>query len=210
MKGPQVLSCGLLLNLLFQLSDSTSRRDPHLRLSRPRIFQSPLLQSRITILFSSLVIALNSTFSQAPRSHVSMSLENNGAQERIIIIGAGIIGPSTAYSLALDLKVAAHSSTRHSCRCVPKITVVESSHYLCPAASSQATGGLGDPGFGNNRTADKAGVGSLSYKMHVDMAAKYIGKQAYCFGLQVFRSAVVCDALHSNVSSLYTVLHQKI
>ena len=125
-----------------------------------------------------------------------MSLPDNDAQGGVVIIGGGIIGMSTAYSLALDLKEAAKSSIPHdSRRLEPKITVIESSDRLCPAASSQATGGLGDFGFGNNKTAGKAGVGWLSYKMHVDMAAKNNGEKEYGFGPQVFHSAVVCVAL---------------
>ena len=115
-----------------------------------------------------------------------MSLDNNGFPDGVIIIGGGIIGLSTAYSLALDLKEAAQSSPQQDRRNVPNITLVESSDRLCPAASSQATGGLGDFGFGTDRSAGVAGVGSLSYEMHVDMAAKYNGEERYGFGRQVF------------------------
>lgn len=134
---------------------------------------------------NSLFTALYSTFSYGPTPLNSISLDNSGLQDGVIIIGGGIVGLSTAYSLALDLKEAAQSSAQQNPHNVPRITLVESSDRLCPAASSQATGGLGDFGFGTNKSAGVAGVGSLSYKMHMDMAAKYNGEECYGFSRQV-------------------------
>ncbi|KAF2872844.1 hypothetical protein BDV95DRAFT_605434 [Massariosphaeria phaeospora] len=87
-------------------------------------------------------------------------------QDGVVIIGGGIIGLSTAYSLALALQ--------NGRRPMPRITIIESSDRLCPAASSQATGGLGD--FGDNHTGF-GGIISLTYQMHVDMAAQYNGEE---------------------------------
>jgi glycine/D-amino acid oxidase-like deaminating enzyme len=106
----------------------------------------------------------------------------------VVIIGGGLIGLSTAYSLALTL----NESSKPDNRChMPKFTIIESSDRLCPAASSQATGGIGDFGFGSGNTG-VAGVGSLSFKMHVDMAAKYNGREAYGFVEQVISPYIAC------------------
>ena len=59
--------------------------------------------------FSSLTRALFSTIGFGPRPFDRMNIENDAVQERVVIIGGGIIGLSTAYSLALDLK------RRHDC-----------------------------------------------------------------------------------------------
>ena len=81
---------------------------------------------------------------------------------------------------------------------------------MCPAASSHAIGGLGDFGFGSNRLVGKTGLGSLSYRKHVDMAKRYNGEEVYGFGQQVLASVVPCITLHIYVSSLYTVLHRSV
>lgn len=140
-----------------------------------------LLRSLITTLWSTLphgAPPVDETLS--PNSQNIVGLENDEVQDGVVIIGGGIMGLSTAYSLALALNEAASSKPENR-RNVPKITIIESSDRLCPAASSHATGGLGDFGY----TAGVSGVGSLSYKMHVEMAARYNGRKAYGFSEQV-------------------------
>ena len=136
-------------------------------------------------LFTSFVTALYTSLYHAPKALYNMSQQESSAQEGVVIIGGGIIGLSTAYSIAHDMQKAVQCSTQQPYRPVPKITLVESSDRLCPAASSQATGGIGDYGFGPDKTAGKSGVGWLSYKMHVEMAAKHNGEELYGFSQQV-------------------------
>ncbi|KAF2115820.1 hypothetical protein BDV96DRAFT_599379 [Lophiotrema nucula] len=145
------------------------------------------LASLIALLSSSVTYApppIKAMGSLWPKPQEQIGFEHNNVQDGVVIIGGGIIGLSTAYSLALALNETVRTSKAQHRRRIPKITIVESSDRLCPAASSQATGGLGDFGFGENKTG-VAGVSSLSYKMHVEMAAKYNGEEVYGFGEQL-------------------------
>jgi len=60
-----------------------------------------------------------------------------------VILGAGVIGLATAYQLALAHRKTANTTSKpHS-----RIVVIERAAHISPAASGQATGGLGDFGF---------------------------------------------------------------
>lgn len=101
-------------------------------------------------------------------------------QDTTVILGAGIIGLSTAYYLALALK----ESSTASLPCQPKVVVVEPSHDICPGASSGATGGLGDFGFSDAVSL----LGDFSYSLHKDLALTYQGRKNWGFRDQnVFR-----------------------
>ena len=113
-----------------------------------------------------------------------LSMNTHTNQDGIVIIGGGVIGLSTAYSLALSLQEIAKDLTLDQRSRLPNITVVESSDRLCPAASSKATGGLGDFGFDNGPTG-LADLALLSYEMHKEMAQKYNGEKRYGFSSQV-------------------------
>ena len=80
-----------------------------------------------------------------------------------VILGAGVIGLSTAYQLALALEASenAVSGISH-----PKIVVVEPAARISPSASGQATGGLGNFGFGS----PTAELGLLSYGLFQKVA----------------------------------------
>ncbi|OCK91102.1 FAD dependent oxidoreductase [Cenococcum geophilum 1.58] len=101
--------------------------------------------------------------------------------ESTVILGAGVIGLSTAYYLALTLNEATALSpvlVRHV------VVVVEPSNDICPGASGQATGGLGDFGFGPETTP----LGSLSYLLHKNLASEFGGKDKYGFNdLNIYR-----------------------
>jgi hypothetical protein len=86
-----------------------------------------------------------------------------------VILGAGVIGLSTAYYLALALNGTSSSTPK------PPIVVIEPSHDVCPAASGEATGGLGDFGFSDQTSP----LGQLSYSLHKALAAAYGGTQQY-------------------------------
>ncbi|KAL3479804.1 FAD dependent oxidoreductase [Aspergillus californicus] len=95
--------------------------------------------------------------------------------EGTVILGAGVVGLSTAYYLALALN---ESAPR------PPIVVIEPSQDVCPGASGEATGGLGDFGF----SAQTSALGSLSYSLHQQLASTYQGRDRYGFSdLGVFR-----------------------
>ncbi|KAF2650298.1 nucleotide-binding domain-containing protein, partial [Lophiostoma macrostomum CBS 122681] len=96
-----------------------------------------------------------------------------------VIIGGGVVGLSTAYSLALALKDASASDSS----AIPMITVIEPSNEISPAASTHATGGIGD--FGSKSNPSVASVAKLSYNMHVKMAAEHNGAEKYGFSEQV-------------------------
>lgn len=86
--------------------------------------------------------------------------------ESTVILGAGVIGLSTAYYLAMSLS--GNYSTLPSRY---RILVIEPSHDICPGASGGATGGLGDFGF----VETVAPLGNLSYQLHEDLASAYDG-----------------------------------
>lgn len=91
-----------------------------------------------------------------------------------VVFGAGVIGLSTAYYLALAVQNTAKA----------KIVVVEPSAHIAPAASGQATGGLGNFGFGP----ETAELGSLSYALFQDLAGK-AGREQFGFSdLSVYRT----------------------
>ncbi|KAJ5113059.1 hypothetical protein N7456_001593 [Penicillium angulare] len=101
-------------------------------------------------------------------------------QDTTVILGAGVIGLSTAYYLALALK----ENSTASLPCQPKIVVVEPSHDICPGASGGATGGLGDFGFSDAVSR----LGELSYSLHKDLALAYQDRKNWGFRDQnIFR-----------------------
>ncbi|KAJ5717571.1 hypothetical protein N7488_003217 [Penicillium malachiteum] len=103
-------------------------------------------------------------------------------QDITVILGASVIGLSTAYYLALSLK----ENSAASLPCRPKVVVVEPSHDICPGASGTATGGLGDFGFSNAVSL----LGELSYSLHKDLALAYQGRKYWGFRDQdVYRVA---------------------
>lgn len=116
------------------------------------------------------------------------AIKGDNGHDRIVIIGGGVIGLSTAYSLALDIK-SAGETLASSGNAKPKITVIESSNEVCPAASSHATGVIGD--FGSKFRPKLAGLQKLSYDMHVNWAEDFDGAKNYGFTRQVGRSACV-------------------
>jgi hypothetical protein len=112
---------------------------------------------------------------------MSPSSKQQATEEGIVILGAGVIGLSTAYYVALSLNEASllpPSSSR-----VP-VVVIEPSNDICPGASGEATGGLGDFGF----SLQTSPLGRLSYSLHNGLASKYGGREKYGFSdLGVFR-----------------------
>lgn len=95
--------------------------------------------------------------------------------ETTVILGAGVIGLSTAYHLATALS--GHSSALPSRY---RILVIEPSHDICPGASGGATGGLGDFGFSET----VAPLGNLSYHLHEELASAYDGSRNWGFADQ--------------------------
>jgi FAD dependent oxidoreductase len=89
-----------------------------------------------------------------------------------LILGAGVIGLSTAFHLASALQDA--NSSSRTTQASP-IVVVESSKDVCPAASGQSCGGLGDFGFGP----ETAALGVLSYRLHQLWADSFNGRKEY-------------------------------
>ena len=79
-----------------------------------------------------------------------------------VILGVGVIGLATAYQLALAHRETANTTSRPP----GKIIVVERAAHISPAASGQATGGLGDFGFASA----VADLGVLSYKLFQELA----------------------------------------
>jgi hypothetical protein len=97
----------------------------------------------------------------------------------VVILGAGVIGLSTAYYLALSLN---ENGTANNS--LPPIVVVDPSKHICPGASSQATGGLGDFGFGPRTSA----LGAFSYNLHKELALEHNGRETYAFSdLKIYR-----------------------
>lgn len=113
---------------------------------------------------------LNLLFQQAP-VHDTQSIILG--EESTVILGAGVIGLSTAYYLALSLKDYGAASSSLP----PQIFVTEPSHDICPGASSGATGGVGDFGFSDIVLP----LGSLSYELHKNIASAYGGEHNWGF-----------------------------
>ncbi|EUC45995.1 hypothetical protein COCMIDRAFT_65871, partial [Bipolaris oryzae ATCC 44560] len=78
-----------------------------------------------------------------------------------VILGAGVIGLATAYQLALSLTPSEDAVSPPT-----KIVVIERAPHISPSASGQATGGLGDFGFGSK----VANLGILSYNLFQKVA----------------------------------------
>lgn len=91
------------------------------------------------------------------------------SQNSTVILGAGVIGLSTAYYLATSQRNTPHS-----------IFVVDPAHEQCVAASGQATGGLGSFGF----SPETAPLANFSYKLHQQLAAENNGRNLYGFSQQ--------------------------
>src|SRR5690606_24348141 len=83
-----------------------------------------------------------------------------------LIIGAGIIGLSTAYYLACAT-LESHQLGRLSSS--SQIVVVEQASKVCSAASGQCEGALGEFGF----PSDTCPLAKLSYKLHKQLAAEH-------------------------------------
>lgn len=79
------------------------------------------------------------------------------AQGPTVILGAGIIGLSTAYHLALALR---NQNT--------PIIVADPSSEICGGASGQCEGALGEFGFDQQTEP----LGKLSYRLYSEMAAR--------------------------------------
>jgi len=82
--------------------------------------------------------------------------------DNTVILGAGVVGLATAYQLALAHQEAASATSRPP----GKIIVIERAAHISPAASGQATGGLGDFGFASGVT----DLGALSYRLIQEVA----------------------------------------
>ena len=95
----------------------------------------------------------------------SLDKKNKITSTDTVILGAGVIGLATAYYLAL-----AFSSSKSQTATPPRarIIVIDPSSHICLAASGQATGGLGDFGFGP----ETAELGKLSYALFQEIAEK--------------------------------------
>ncbi|KAK2595263.1 hypothetical protein QQS21_007050 [Conoideocrella luteorostrata] len=87
----------------------------------------------------------------------------------LLIIGGGIIGLSTAYSLAracLDTRQPASKA---------RVIVVEQASTVCSGASGQCEGSLRAFGF----PSDAAPLAKQSYRLHEQFAAEHQGKQLF-------------------------------
>jgi hypothetical protein len=92
------------------------------------------------------------------------------APERTVILGAGVIGLSTAYYLATALN---ETRPDRPSPLWPPVVVVESSGTICPAASGQATGVLSDFAF----SPEVSPLGLLPYRLHKELASNFDGKE---------------------------------
>ena len=84
-----------------------------------------------------------------------------------VILGGGIIGLSTAYYLSLARPPSADNN--------PPIHVVDSSHSLLLSASGYAGGFVADNWF----SPASASLGSLSFKLHRELAEKHNGQDLW-------------------------------
>lgn len=82
---------------------------------------------------------------------------------RVVIIGCGIMGLSTAYYLSLA------RGSGHS------ITIVDNASILFAGASGKANGILGDYGF----KPQAESLGKLSWKLHQELDSKHGGRAAW-------------------------------
>ncbi|OAX81829.1 hypothetical protein ACJ72_03832 [Emergomyces africanus] len=115
-----------------------------------------------------------------PQEFISSSPPAIPSPETTVIIGAGVIGLSTAYYLAHAL----NETVSYMPPSVPDIVIIDSSHDICSGASGEATGGLGDFGF----SSQTAPLGAFSYKLHKELASKHNGREVYKFSdLGIFR-----------------------
>ncbi|OJD24453.1 hypothetical protein ACJ73_04189 [Blastomyces percursus] len=121
--------------------------------------------------------------SGASQEDLSSSPSQTPAPITTVIIGAGILGLSTAYYLAIALNETVSYMPPSS---EPDIVVIDSSRDICSSASGEATGRLGDFGF----RFETAPLGTLSYKLHKELALKYNGREIYNFrDLEIFRAS---------------------
>ncbi|KAH7320757.1 FAD dependent oxidoreductase [Stachybotrys elegans] len=110
-----------------------------------------------------------------------MAVESSLCPQSVVILGSGIIGLTTAHGLLTEWEalVQAKSTAPR-----PKVTIIEPSNRPSPAASSQATGGLGDFGF----APETAPLGVLSFQLHAEFADFARGRERYQYTRQtVFR-----------------------
>jgi glycine/D-amino acid oxidase-like deaminating enzyme len=101
--------------------------------------------------------------------------------EGTVILGAGVIGLSTAYYLAMEL---VKSGASESAPLWPPVVVVDPSSDICSGASGEATGGLGDFGF----SSETSPLGLLSYRLHKELASEFGGREKWGFSdLEIYR-----------------------
>lgn len=97
-----------------------------------------------------------------------------------VILGAGVIGLATAYQLALAFRASTENGGKST---GPKIVVIEPASHVAPAASGQATGGLGDFGLQKHR----AELRILSYDLLEKLAFPHGAKQFRYSDSHVYR-----------------------
>ena len=97
----------------------------------------------------------------------------------VVIIGGGIIGLCTAYSLSKGRKWGG------------SITIVDNASVLCAGASAKANGILGDYGF----KPEAESLGTLSWELHQQLASRHGGPTAWGY-----RDVMIYD-LHRATSS---------
>jgi glycine/D-amino acid oxidase-like deaminating enzyme len=157
------------------------QREQTLLISETRIDtflpQSPFLVSQLH------TIATMDASQSTPPNAFSTNNDNITATDTVIL-GAGIIGLATAYHLALSLSSTTPSSPTTPLQ--PSILVIEPSAHICPAASGQATGGLGDFGLGP----ETAALGKLSFEMFQELARSGAGEKSGFSELVVYRVAL--------------------
>lgn len=114
----------------------------------------------------------------------TMNQQVSSSGNGTVIIGGGIIGVAMAYYLAL---AQGGSGT--------DITIIDRAPELFLGASGKANGVLGDYGF----TQETAPLGSLSWRLHNDLAVRYGGREEWGFsGIVVHRPH---KAMNSNTHS---------
>lgn len=136
-----------------------------------------------------------------PRSRVSIRHGKAGiatlsstSQDAAVVLGGGVIGLSTAYylALALDETRPGNAFKKHP------IYIVESSKDVCDGASGQATGGLGDFGFGP----ETAPLGLFSFRLDQELTTNADGKNTYYYSpLNIFRVSPIGNSSGANYST---------